>query len=139
LLKQIGREDKIYFSLKFQTFSFRSFNFFKDMFYDKLSGCKIVPFLIEDLLTPLALAVWFMDDGSAHNSGGCVISTNSFNLDDCQKLQLALRNKWGLLTSLHVQNKVQYRLYLGVGEIHKFKTLIEPFLVPSMRYKLHLK
>lgn len=138
LVRQVGKAGKVYFSLKFQTFSFRSFNFFRESFYDE-QGIKVVSQSIEHLLTPFALAVWFMDDGSAHNSGGCVISTNSFTLEDCKRLQLVLKTKWNLTTSLHFQNQTQYRLYFGINEIPKFRALVEPFLVTSMRYKLHLK
>jgi hypothetical protein len=61
------------------------------MFY--VDGKKIIPLFVEKLLNPLSLAVWLMDDGSAHNSGGCIISTNSFTFEECLLLQTAILKK----------------------------------------------
>lgn len=80
-----------------------------------------------------------MDDGSAHNSGGCVLSTNSFTLSECEILQNAFFNKWGLVVSLHVQNTTQYRLYFGVKQMPFLTNLVRPYIVPTMLYKLHIK
>lgn len=38
------------------------------MFYNS-DNLKIVPMIIENLLTPRALAYWIMDDGSLQNKG----------------------------------------------------------------------
>lgn len=90
LNKQIGPEGQVYWRVQFRTFSFKSFNFLQSIFYREVDGKKIVPDVIEELLTPYGLAVWYMNDGAAHNTGGCILSTNAFSLADCEKLQLAL-------------------------------------------------
>ena len=61
LTKQIGKNNKIYFSCKFRTFSFSSFNFLHDCFY--VEKKKKVPQDIYNLLSPRAFAIMIMDDG----------------------------------------------------------------------------
>jgi ubiquinol-cytochrome c reductase cytochrome b subunit len=86
LIKQIGKNNKIYYSIKIRTWSFSSWNYIYNEFYS--SKIKIVPtyeFLITHL-TPLALAIWIMDDGSKDGSG-LRISTNCFKKEEILKLQ----------------------------------------------------
>lgn len=52
---------KVYDKYWFNTGYSSSLRFYWQQFYQK--GRKVVPKLIERWLTPLALAVWFMDDG----------------------------------------------------------------------------
>lgn len=47
--------------IRFSTFTFFSFSWILDAFYP--NGVKIVPSCIEHYFTPLALAIWIMDDG----------------------------------------------------------------------------
>jgi len=54
-------EKKEHYGYEFNTFTFRSFDWIYDMFYKK--GKKIINSNIENYITPLALAVWIMDDG----------------------------------------------------------------------------
>src|SRR3990167_5439054 len=53
---------KVSQNYKFDTLSSSSLRFFGQSFYQ--DGKKKIPRIIKKLLTPLALAVWFMDDGS---------------------------------------------------------------------------
>nr|QJS52071.1 putative LAGLIDADG homing endonuclease [Stigeoclonium helveticum] len=74
--KQINKKTgKTYYSIKIRTWSFSSFNYIYDLFYKNKQ--KIVPITICDFLTPLALAIWFMDNDSKH-SAGVLLHTNSF-------------------------------------------------------------
>jgi ubiquinol-cytochrome c reductase cytochrome b subunit len=54
-------KEKVYYGYEFNTFTFSSFNWIHKMFYN--NGKKIMPLKIYEYLTPLALAVWIMDDG----------------------------------------------------------------------------
>jgi len=66
--------NKTYYYVRFRTYTFSEFNFIRDMFYINKTynennvivtkRVKIVPSNIGDYLTPLALAIWYMDDGS---------------------------------------------------------------------------
>jgi LAGLIDADG DNA endonuclease family len=67
---------KEYKSIKFQTLTSPCFNIYKEIFYN--SERKIIPKNIYDLLTPISLAYWIMDDGYKSNKG-IYISTESFS------------------------------------------------------------
>jgi hypothetical protein len=61
------------------TFSTKSLPIFSEFSYFYFQGKKIVPSNIYELLTPISLAIWFMDDGNTSlKSGGLHISTESF-------------------------------------------------------------
>jgi hypothetical protein len=49
------KEGKVYYGFEFNTFTFRSFSWIHNLFYNK--GKKVVPLKIYEYLTPLALAV----------------------------------------------------------------------------------
>jgi len=53
-----------------------------------------------DLLTPIVLAYWFMDDGYRVDNG-FYVCTESFTMDDQLLLVKALIDKFGLSASLH--------------------------------------
>ncbi len=62
-----SKEGKVYYAYEFNTFTFRSFSGIYKLFYKK--GTKVIPLNIYEYLTPLALAVWIMDDGGWTNYG----------------------------------------------------------------------
>ena len=80
--------DKTYYSYRIITYSFTSLNWLYDLFY--VNKVKVVPANIADLLTPVALAYWLMDDGSKTNSGGLVLCTQGFTDAEVQLLCDAL-------------------------------------------------
>ena len=82
------RNKKIYSSVHFATLSFPFLNFYKDLFYNS-DNKKIVPLNIENLLTPLALAYWIMDDGSLQNKG-LHLNTYGFTNQDVLRLKTTL-------------------------------------------------
>ena len=89
ILKQIGKNNKIYYSIKIRTWSFSSWNYIYNEFYTlKIKKVPSYEFLITHL-TPLALAIWIMDDGSKDGSG-LRISTNNFKKEDIFRLQKVL-------------------------------------------------
>ena len=54
---------------------------------------KIIPYNNADYLTPLALAVWFMDDGSKINNT-VRIATNCFTYAEIENLSTVLYKKY---------------------------------------------
>lgn len=97
---------------------------------------KIVPEEIESLLSPLGLAVWFMDDGGRRNdSFGLFLNTLSFTRDEHDLLLDCLRNIFSLECRVHwVQDG--YRIYIPSKEAERFCTLVHPHMIPAMYYKL---
>ena len=98
---------------------------------------KIVPKLIHRWLTPLTLAVWFMDDGSIKSKfhKAKIINTQSFSKEDIKRLIQVLMSKYGVKAKLRKQ-KEGYQIYLLSETIKSFEAIIRPYIIPSMKYKL---
>lgn len=93
---------------------------------------KIIP---PDLkLNPIILAVWFMDDGSKTRKCDVYLNSQQFNLSDQKRLIYLLR-QIGLRARLN-RDKKYYRIRFLKESISKLNQLIEPYIIPSMRYKL---
>lgn len=86
-------------------------------------------------VTPRGLAFWFMDDGT--NCG--TIATNSFNKDECLLIVDWFKEKWGIECTLQSSNNngnKQYLVYIKNESRPKLYSLISPYFIPSMMYKL---
>jgi len=64
---KINKNNKVYYQVNFQTLSFIFFDELRNLFYNE-KGVKIIPLNIGDLLTPIGLGYWYMDDGNKLNS-----------------------------------------------------------------------
>ncbi len=119
-------------------YSFTSLIWLYNLFYNH-KKIKIVPNNIAEYLTPLALAIWIMDDGTWKNPG-VRIATNSFNLNELNLLQLALKNNFNLETSLHknYNRPAKAQIYIKKESINLLRSLVLPYFHPSMNYKLGL-
>src|SRR5438093_274854 len=85
-------------------------------------------------LSPLALAVWFMDDGSRSRSA-VYLNTQQFG-HDCQFLLLGLLDRqWGIRGSLN-RDKSYRRIRLSVCGTKRLVEIIDSHLLPEFRYKL---
>lgn len=96
-----------------------------------------------NMLTPISLAFWYMDDGTIHNADDTnvrptiVISTNNFSYEECENLKEALLNKFNI--QCEIRTGAAYKgntLYMNTINADKFATLIAPYICPSMKYKL---
>lgn len=82
-----------------------------------------------------------MDDGTPDRSG-FYLYTNSFTQEEVQLLASALKNKFDLNCLIHTRNdKVNkpHILYIKADSWEKFKSLIEPYVIPHFSYKLILR
>ena len=97
---------------------------------------KIVPLNIEEYLTPLALAIWFMDDGSKLEPG-VRIATNNFTLNEVQFLCDILYKKYNLIATVHSGGKDKgFVLYINKKSVPLFISLVKIYMHPSLYYKL---
>ena len=119
----------------FQTVSHGAFRFYAHQFY--IERQKRVPRLIHRWLTPRALSYWFMDDGSmkSKQSKGVILNTQSYPLNDIQRLVGILQEKFGLQVKRRKQ-KEGFQIYISGKSYERFRELIEPHLIASMRHKL---
>jgi ubiquinol-cytochrome c reductase cytochrome b subunit len=133
---RIDKEGNIRHHLRFNTWTYSSFNWIYDAFYP--NKVKVVPDNIQELLSPLALAVWIMDDGSKAGNG-LNLATHCFSVPDIEKLLAALRNI-GLVCTMHIadKSKEQYTIYISTQSQYVLRDLVLPYIVPSMLYKLGL-
>jgi hypothetical protein len=129
-----GSEVKQHYGYEFNTFTFRSFNWIYDMFYRK--GKKIISTEIEKYLTPLALAVWIMDDGGWANPG-VRISTYNFNQDEIKFLVLLLKKLYDLNCTIQLlKNGTQSSIYIKKESVPKLIKIVLPYMHNSMFHKL---
>jgi membrane-bound lytic murein transglycosylase len=121
----------------FSTLSVGNLRFFAQQFYKDTVKGKKIPVLIKRYLTPLSMAVWFMDDGQIKSKKhrALLINTQCFSKRDLRKLQKALKEKFGIKTSLK-KEPTGWRLYFLSETVAKFVKLIKPHILPSMRRKL---
>ena len=104
--------NEIRYYYRFRTFTFSSFNWIYDSFYPKGTR-KIIPEFINIYLTPMALAVWCMDDGTRLKNRGFKFSTNSFTLEEIKYLSKILKDKYNLDSTIHKSGlNNQYNIYI---------------------------
>ena len=95
------------------------------------NGKKVVP---DVALTPLALAVWFMDDGSKSHRA-LYLNTQQFELEDQMRLLEMLRTQFGIHATLN-RDKTYHRIRIAVRSVGRFIELIRPHLLNEFEYKL---
>ncbi len=127
-----------YVNYRFSTLSLVSLRFFAHQFYK--NNEKIIPKLIHRWLTPFVMAVWFMDDGSikSNRNRALILNTQSFSRNDTERLKEVLEKKFEIKTKLRIQKRknIGYQLYFLSDTVSKFVNIIQPFILPSMKYKL---
>ena len=58
------------------------------------------------------------------------------------RLKNVLKKKFQIEVELHVQKrngKIQWRMYIKSNSAEKFYHLVEPYILPSLKYKLGLQ
>ncbi len=119
----------------FTTYSLGQLRFYGQQFYPKKK--KIVPKIVNRFLDPLALAVWFMDDGSykSQRHSTFIFHTLGYQKKELERVVDVLKKKFGIVTCLHRQ-KSKWRLYIKSDSAQKFVDVVRPHIIPSMEYKL---
>lgn len=126
---------KTYIKYWFTTLSSPIFKVFFDLFY--INHRKVIPKTISDMLTPVGLAVWFMDDGSTKSkeSHGRILCTHAFSQMEVLLLCEVLKKKFFLDASPRKQ-KDGIEIYISGHSSTQLRNLVKQYIVPSMRYKL---
>jgi ubiquinol-cytochrome c reductase cytochrome b subunit len=131
---RLGSKGVVRKYVRFATWTYTSLNFIHDLFYQE--GLKIVPKCISDYLSPLALAIWIMDDGFKV-AKGLKLCINSFSYSDCLFLVNVLNQKYGLKSSVHSAGPPeQYVIYIWKDSLPILRTIVNPYLHPCMKYKI---
>lgn len=133
----IKLKDNLHYGYEFNTYTFNSLKWIHKMFYKK--GVKYINPKIGEYITPLALAIWIMDDGG-WTKPGVRISTYSFTYKEVELLCSILISKYDLECTIQHQKEInKYAIYIKGSEIEKLKTLVLPYFHESMHYKLGIK
>jgi ubiquinol-cytochrome c reductase cytochrome b subunit len=91
---------------------------------------------IADYLTPLALAIWIMDDG-CRSGHGLKLATNSFTFSDCLRLTQVLFDLYGIKATVQKAGAPQqFHIYIWVESLPILRSIVRPHMVSSMLYKL---
>ncbi|HEY4489383.1 MAG TPA: hypothetical protein VJA87_02770 [Candidatus Paceibacterota bacterium] len=119
------KQEKEYASYRFSSRQY--FKSWRNIWYPQ--GKKIFPNSL--ILTPVSLAVWYMDDGCWTGSKA-VIAIEGFDDESQESIQRALKYQFGIETHIGKNRKLLIR-----KESHsRFFSLIADHIIPSMRYKI---
>lgn len=88
-------------------------------------------------LTPLSLAVWYLDDGSLNRRyGTIVLCTNCFSREEQELAADYFSARWGITPKLEPRRNSQYVLRINAAQRQRFLGLVAPHVPDCMRYKL---
>ena len=109
------------------------------------NGVKTFSRKFLEYLTLQGLAIWFMDDGSksfkkvGNKVHAVEVTLNTYlSKEENQIIIDYFKEKWDINWGLN-KSKDKYRLRMGTCEARRFFSLIEPFIIDSMRYKINLQ
>jgi len=119
---------------------------YKRFYYDKV---KVVDEYLVKKINPLALAIWFMDDGTSGinkdrgvgENRSYYLCTNNFDYANQLLLKKSLKLNFGLDWNINKAGKSKdgtynYRLRLANRHNEMFIDIIRPYIIPCMRYKI---
>lgn len=115
---------------RFATRSVQELNPFYELFYGR--GKKHIPSTVN--LSPLSLAVWFMDDGCKSRTS-VYLNTQQFDLTEQYVLINILKQQYGLQSTIN-RDKCYFRIRIRVESMPLFRTIVQPYLLPTFQYKL---
>jgi len=106
----------------------------KKIFYP--DGKKKIPEDLQKYLTPLTLAVWYMDDGYYYSRDKCsYLYLGNVSQKEAEVVVQALLNKFGITARAKAKKK-GYAIYLSPQETQKLKKLIKGHMLSQFNYKL---
>lgn len=124
------RTGKIYQTWRGNSKSHKVFTSIYDLLYPH--GVKIITQeYLDRINNPIALAFWFMDDGTYQGS----IATNCFKEIEIDLLISWMSDKWNIICTKH-KHLDNFILYISQKSRLDFERLIFPYMIPSMYYKL---
>jgi len=124
--------DKEHYSWYFHTVTMSKLGSFYNRFYK--NKIKKLPKQIFEIVTPLSLAVWIMDDG-CFDRNSIILNTQNFSLSENKILKEMFDKKFGFCSSIN-KDRNKWRLRFRKADFKKVRKLVKPYVIPSMRYKI---
>jgi len=103
---------------------------------------KIVNMEILDMLNEFGLAIWFMDDGHCEKGNSGYLNTMGFTKEENELIVKWLWERFRVKSNIVAAGKsrngknVLYRVRLVKATWEHFCNIVEPHILPSLRYKL---
>jgi LAGLIDADG DNA endonuclease family len=127
--------EKIYESIYFTSITLPCINEYYYMFYNS-NRTKIIPININELLTPIELAYWAMDNGYKKESG-FILCTENFTKDENLVLIKVLKKCFNLNCTLYKKEKIKYRIYIKAKISSSVINLVKLYFHSKMLYKIN--
>lgn len=130
------KNGKKYITLNFISRKSKLFTDFRKSFYK--NSKKVIPFdILEKNFTLFSLAVLYMDDGYNSKHSGCEINSQSFTVEENEKLRDLILNKFDIKSHLtKVKGGSGFKLYFNKKDKTKMFNLIRIHIIESMEYKI---
>lgn len=145
--------NKEYYHIRFASLVHPVFTYLHSCFYP--NNKKLITRSNLRMLSPLGLAIWYMDDGSMSWHKGMrgnfkiiigresIIAANSRTIEELETVKSYFKLYWDITVKIYKsqyrKGRQEYRIVMNVTNFHRFFKLIEPFVVKSMQYKVDLK
>lgn len=124
------RTGKRYYKTMCRIYANPVFNvYYNNLYNDRV---KYLSAYIVNKLDPLAIAIWYMDDGT-YNHGSYTLCTNSFETENLALLVDMFKNKYNIQFRIDSKNQIVIK---GKENAIKFKDLIEEYVLDDFKYKL---
>ena len=146
---KLKNSDKEYYACRF-TKSHPYFTYLRKILYP--NGVKVMTREILEKLTVEGIAIWYMDDGSFYKKDNedktksiCFdlrISTDSFSYEENQLICDFFKEKFNIRFypyQCHKEREHNWIIRANKQAAIKFIDLIEPYVIPEMRYKIEYK
>ena len=100
-------------------------------------GKKKIPKDIARWLNPLAISVWYMDDGYYYpRDRASFIYLGRVSREEAETAQAAFIHNFNLSATIYDKKNKGFVLFFPVEETKKFQTLVRPYMLPVFNYKL---
>jgi hypothetical protein len=126
------KRDKRHYSWYFHTRSSEKLGLLYRYFYQ--DRAKVLSENILEVITSRILAVWFMDDGS-NTKKSFTLNTHCFSEKDQMNIVKLLKERYHVLATI-IKDRSKMKIRIGRQEYKKFIKIIQPFIIPSMIYKI---
>jgi len=99
-------------------------------------GKKRIPKELEKYISPLMLAVWYMDDGYYYKRDNCsYLYLGNVDIKEAENVSQVLLKKFNISTRVLAKKK-GYAIYFSPKETRKMKDLIKDHILAEFNYKL---
>lgn len=146
------RHDKKFNNYITANFETHRHPFFRQLRSYYKDGRKTVQKWMLNWLTPEAIAIWYMDDGSksmrTHRNidgetykylGGSKIATCSFSIEECNLLIDFLKSKYNINSKIYLTKGKYPVIYFNVENTKKLVELIKEYVPECMKYKISIE